>query len=421
MKIIKYIILSLVFVCTTAGLAQAESISNIPSIMSAPVVLYDEANNVLTDGEYTVTITLSDLTGTTLYAEEQEVTVEKGVAYITIGQGYAVGSGFSSPAGGLSWSVFAYQSDVSVEIYVDGQANVQEITVLGSQPYSFISQRALTVADDSITSDKIKDRTITEDDLDEGLVDKILGASGSSGSSSTTSGTTMVDAENVSVSSSIGLKNASGGNVHDVLKGLDTSIDLLKATHLDQGLSNVEEDVVNINNTINNLDDTYATDAQLTSVTSTVSSNTTRIGQNELDIDELDDKVDNLDLDIDEEDVPVVIRPVAYGYMESSNQCENMTLVKGYNIDTIYPSHSSVRVGFENAITPKGTLIIMIDDVSNPSSQPDIDHKCIRGRGMYAMSSSSITNMYVISCSDSADCNSINERAVSFMIYLIPD
>ncbi|MFH1355529.1 MAG: hypothetical protein ABII18_00195 [bacterium] len=419
MKTTKLIILCLVFTLMFVGKTYATSISSIPSIMSAPVVLYDEANNVLTDGEYTVTIRLSDLTGTTMYAEEQEVTVEKGVAYITIGQGYAVGSGQSSPAGGLSWSVFSYQGDISVEILVDGQANTQEITVFGSQPYAFISQRALTVADDAITSDKIKDGTITEDDLDEGLVDKILGASGSSGSGSTTSGTTIVDAKNVSVSTSIGLNNASGSNVHDVLRGLDTSIDLLRETHLDQSISSVETSVTNINTTISNLDSTYATDAQLSSSVSSLSS---QISQNASDINELQEQVGTLDGDVDVEDVPVMIRPVAYGYMESSNQCENMTLVSAYNVSSITPSHSSVTLHFEDSIAPKGTLIIITDDVSNPSAQPDRDHRCIRGKGKYSMSGSSINMLSAaISCSDSADCNSINERAVSFMIYLIPN
>jgi hypothetical protein len=404
----------LTFYC---GFATASSFSNIPAIMSAPVVLYDEANNVLADADYVVTIILSDILETTLYAEEQLVTVNNGVAHITIGQGYALDSSFSSPAGGLSWDVFAHQGDITVEMLVEGQVSPQEITVLGSQPYSFISQQALSIADDAVTSSKIKNGTITQADLDEGLLALIESGSSGSSSSDVSSGITLVDAKNVSISSSMGLNNASGDTVYDVLQGLDSALDVLRDTHLSQNITNLQNTIDSISSNVSNLDATYVTDSAFNS---SVSSMNASISANSSNIAEIEETVSSIDTSVDIDDVPVAIRPVAYGYMESSNECENMTLVSGYNISSINPSHSGVTIYFENAVSPRGTLIMVTDDVSNPGTQSERDHRCIRGKGKYTMSSSSVTSLSLIQCSDSSDCNSIPERAVSFMVYLVP-
>ncbi|EKD52135.1 MAG: hypothetical protein ACD_62C00096G0004 [uncultured bacterium] len=96
----------------------------------------------------------------------------------------------------------------------------------------------------------------------------------------TQSATTVVDAKEVNVSSSIGLNNASGTNVQDILKGLDTAIDVLRGTNLEQGLSGVQSSITTINNTVGNLDATYATDSQLSTAVTTINTSISTINTN---------------------------------------------------------------------------------------------------------------------------------------------
>lgn len=355
----------LLLVCSFFALTTQASISSVPTIMAAPVVLYDEANNVLADGTYTVAISLYDITDTAVYAEEQSVAVNNGVAMLTIGQGYTVGSGLSSPAGGLSWNVFDVTGDVTVEILVEGQASPQMMTVLGSQPYAFISQYAINVTDNSVTTDKIQDGTITQADLDEGLLEMLQSGGDGTSSSSSSSGVENLTAENVAVSSTIGLNNASGSNVEEVLQGLDTAIDLLRGTHLEQGLEGVQSDVSSINSTISNLDatyatdaalssavssinstissldSTYATDADLSSVSSSLSSLSSTVATNSSNISILQTNVANLEIAVDELDdpfdpavIPQSLKPFAYGTATISSTSGNIGTCSGYNINS---------------------------------------------------------------------------------------
>lgn len=221
------------------------AISKIPNIMSAPVVLYDEANNVLEDGDYDLTIVVKDSLDSIQYTEEQIVTIRNGVANITVGEGYAVGSGYSSPAGGLSFDVFNVDGEYSVEVSIDGQSSSQEITTLGSQPYSFISQYAVQVADDSVTSNKIKDGTIKEGDLNPEFLEKILNASSIvvKDDSGNTTETIDLNAKNIIISSDIDLNNAGGSTVHSALQGLDNAIDSIRGINIDQSIGNLSTDL----------------------------------------------------------------------------------------------------------------------------------------------------------------------------------
>lgn len=350
--------------------ARAMTMSHVPSVLSAPVVLYDEANNVIADGEYKITISLLDDNHNELYAEEQIITVNKGLAQITIGQGYATGSDLTSPAGGLSWDIFSTSGDISVEIAVEGQTNPQEITVLGSQPYSFIAERALSVTDDSITSDKIKNGTITEEDLDEGLLVKLSGGSSSSTPSSTQtlSGSVVIDSKNVSVSSSIGLNNASGSNVFEILQGLDSSLDVLRDTHLEQGMSSLEKkignldsiyatdtelknEVTKIDTTINNLDSIYATDINLNNEVSNINE----------DLNNILARIAFLEARpvFDESDIPQANKPLAFGSFD--NNKGQITNCSGFNIDSSitgkcqFNSNPPVDTEYSVLMTPVGS------------------------------------------------------------------
>lgn len=222
-------------------------VTAVPELMSAPVVLFDEGNNLLSDGDYLVTISLkSTLTGAVIYSEEQRATISNGVANLVMGQGYAPGSNLSAPAGGLVWNYFNFDEDIAVEILVEGQSSPQQITVLGSQPYSYISQYALGVAPSSITSASVQNGTIKAEDLDASFLSSLqTDSSSSSGTPENTLTSTI--ASNVLVSTDIGLNNASGTDVETVLRQIDGAIDTLRDVHLGQGLEGVENTISNLN------------------------------------------------------------------------------------------------------------------------------------------------------------------------------
>ncbi|MBF0107153.1 MAG: hypothetical protein HQM16_17725 [Deltaproteobacteria bacterium] len=251
-------IIVLTIILLAAFNAQA-SVTQVPDIMSAPVVLYDEGNNLLGDGDYTVTIALKDKNGTYLYSEEQNISVKNGVAHLVLGTGYAVGSAFASPAGGLSYDVFNVDGDVSVEVLVEGQASPQEITILSSHPYSFISQYAVTVANDAVTSNKIKDGTINSEDLDQQFLSTLLSQKNSGvplsnddDPNNALDGT--ISARDVAVSSDIGLNNAGGDTVYKVFQGLDSAIDTLREVDIKQTvlklMTNTDDSIAKLNNDV---------------------------------------------------------------------------------------------------------------------------------------------------------------------------
>lgn len=203
----------------------------VPSRLAAPVILYDEGGNILADADYHLSIVLRVVDGNILYAEEQDVSVRDGIANITVGDGFVAGSGFTVPTSGLSDDVFlSSPGDIAVEILVEGQNTPQEVAVLGSQPYAFVAQTALSLADDVVNSAKIVDASVTWGDLAESLRARFSDSSSAIVSSVPAS---PVTAEDVTVSSGIGLNNATGTNVHEVMQQLDAAIDTLREVRLD--------------------------------------------------------------------------------------------------------------------------------------------------------------------------------------------
>lgn len=239
-----------------ANYAEA-AIEQVPEVLSAPVLLYDEANNLLADGDYNIQVTIKDIFDTNLYQEEHSIAVKNGIANIALGSGYAVGSDFSSSAGGLGYEVFNVAGDVLVEVLVEGQANPQEIAVFGSQPYAFISQYALQVANESVTSNKIADGTIRADDLDESFLSEILNSNVVIESSDGNSEINF-SAKAMPVSSDIGLNNASGSNVEDVLVSLDNAIDSVKSVYVDQKVESLEDEIASLSTNSSSSLDSHA-------------------------------------------------------------------------------------------------------------------------------------------------------------------
>lgn len=553
------------------------SLDQVPGVISAPVVLYDEGSNLLSDGEYSVIVAFKDAFDATLFTEEQLVQVRNGVALISIGNGYAVGSGFSTSSGGLNAATFDVGTDVTVEILVEGQSLPQELTVLGSQPYSFIAQKAMSVADETITSTQIKNGSVHEEDLDEALLEELRSSSpvlvqDDSGEYQAID----LNASQVEVDADIGLNNASGTSLDSVLRDLDTAIDTLRGTDLDQSVDAVNESIDTVNSTIeshsdaisgvhgvtgnivgtsdtqslqnktidstnnivgeaitsgsisssripslvehteatsgvhgavgsivgttntqtlqnktvdstnsvtgdaiksgtvadahiastitrdseltfSNLSGSLATaqfpdtlgknitfddascsggackidgidvsslNTQVSSISSNVSTINGQVTTIYSDISSLDADVssisDQMDDDIDDSRISPYIRPLAYGYIAGDSGCSSMDLVTGYNVASVSSSTETARISLSEPLAQNSNLIIMVEDVSDPSSQNDLDHDCIRGYGYYPNASAGMNSFYVAHCSVSSSCNSISEKKFTFVVYQIP-
>ncbi len=538
MKYFKLAILATVLLATFQ--AQA-SIEQVPGVISAPVVLYDDGSNTLADGQYSVIVAFKDSLSSVLFTEEHLVDVRNGVALISLGNGYVVGSGQSTSSGGLDVSVFDVATDISVEILVEGQSNPQELTILGSQPYAFISQKAITVVDDAITSSQIRNGSIKEEDLDESLVQALQGNSAvlvSDGEG----GYTAVDvsASQVAVSSDIGLNNASGTTLDVVLQDLDNAIDTLRGTDLDQSMDSVNSSLSShssaasgvhgvtgnvvgtsdtqtlTNKTIDSTNSIsgdavksgsitdarvpgIATHAGTTSGThgvtgsivgttdtqtlqhktldstnsvsadavnsgtlsdSRIPSTITRdseltfsnlsgsllssqlpstVGQDitfddasceggactvdGVDISVLQDEVttlsDESDDAVDDSRISAYLKPFAFGAFEGEGGCSSMELVSGYNVDHGTTGTSTTSIFFDNPVEQDSDLIIIVNEYSDPTSQDELDHECIRSRG-YQRVEEGNTWMYIANCSQSADCNNIDNKKFSFVIFQIP-
>lgn len=247
MKYTKHVTLTLCFL-SLIHLHQARAIENVPPLIAAPMVLLDEANNTLEDGDYHVIVRLANSIGSVLYQEEHLVRVFKGVAHLSLGGGYAVGSDDAASAGGLSYDLFLEDGDISVEVLVEGQLTPQILTILGSQPYAFVSDYAMNVPMGSVTSSHIANSTIKPEDLDPQFLQELL-SSNNDTTSESFSGT--ITSTNVLVSSQLGLNNATGSSLNEVLRGLDRSIDTVRDVHLDQKFNLLDQANSSLENTVN--------------------------------------------------------------------------------------------------------------------------------------------------------------------------
>lgn len=251
-----FVLLSMLMMCSLLSFETHAQISNIPNVLTAPIVFYDEGGNPLEDGSYVVTVSLQDHEGNILYDEEQQIDVVNHVASLLIGQGYVVGSSFGSPTGGLSREVFDVEGDISVEISVSGVQQASESLILSSQPFAFISEYALTVADSSITTHSIKDGTITEEDLNETFLEELRSTQAVNGEGD------AITANSIQMASGTNLANSGSSTVQGVLQDLDQSINAVKALDvaslssdvdvLTTGLADVEVTLIDVASSLSN-------------------------------------------------------------------------------------------------------------------------------------------------------------------------
>jgi hypothetical protein len=128
-----------------------------------------------------------------------------------------------------------------------------------------------------------------------------------------------------------------------------------------------------------------------------------------------------MDDDIDDSRISPYIRPLAYGYISGDSGCSSMDLVTGYNVASVSSSTETARISLSEPLAQSSNLIIMVEEVSDPSSQNDLDHDCLRGYGYYPNASAGTNSFYVAHCSSSSSCNSISEKKFTFVVYQVPN
>lgn len=365
--------------------ARAE-ITNIPNMMSAPVVLYDEANNVLSDGDYLVTITLSDFEGQVLYSEEQQTKVFNGAAHLSIGQGYVAGSNLTVSTGGLSTEVFRHDGEISFTVQVQGQLNPQEITVLGSQPYAFVSDHALTVANDAVTSLQIRDGSITRDDISALFLQELF---------------PELNAGGVLIDDDLQFSNIQGTTVGSALLALDTAVGNLQtsltsaeeeiATHTTEletrtqeisenasSISNLESDLTTLEGTVSTVEGSVAT------VSTSVSSVSTNVSLLQGSVGALSSNVSVLQSDVDS--VSSNISSVSSGLSVLQSDTTSLS--------STVTTHTSQIDALDTRVTvletePEPELAINVDDIPSP----------VRPRAYGRLETNACANNYGSTCS----------------------
>lgn len=352
--------------------ARAE-ITNIPNMMSAPVVLYDEANNVLSDGDYLVTITLSDFEGQVLYSEEQQTKVFNGAAHLSIGQGYVAGSGLTVSTGGLSTDVFQHDGEISIAVQVQGQLNSQEITVLGSQPYAFVSDHALTVANDAITSLQIRDGSIARDDISALFLQELF---------------PEINADGVLIDDDLPFNNIQETTVASALVALDTAVGSLQTS-----LTSAEDEI-----------STQAT--ELETHTQEISENTSSISAIESDVTGLESEISTVEGSVASVSTSVVGLQGSVGALSSnvsglqsdvgslssdmSSISTNLSVLQSdtTSLSNTVTNHTSQINELDTRVTvletePEPELELTVDDIPSPIQPRAYGHRlnntCTRG------------------------------------------
>ncbi len=133
------------------------SFAEVPHTINLQSMIFDEDGNVSTSESVDLLIKILDGDGNILFSEEHaDVPVVKGAVNVSIGE----------PSGGIPLEILDPSAGTKVlDVVVDG-TNPFELMPLGAVPYAMWAEKALTVADESIGSEQIRDGSIKVEDLD---------------------------------------------------------------------------------------------------------------------------------------------------------------------------------------------------------------------------------------------------------------
>ncbi len=140
------------------GFAYAEE-SSVPHLMNLQSLIYDADGNLTMNESVDLTVRILDDENNVLYSETHpEIPVVNGAVNVSVGDQQALGLDILDPSSGQK----------VIDIAVDGE-NPFEVMPLVAVPYALWAQKALTVPDESITSQQIKNESIKLEDLEGGI------------------------------------------------------------------------------------------------------------------------------------------------------------------------------------------------------------------------------------------------------------
>ncbi|MDO8526745.1 MAG: hypothetical protein Q7T03_03545 [Deltaproteobacteria bacterium] len=155
--------------------AASSASTSVPHKTHFQSVFYDEGGNPLPSGSYYAKFTLIGQSDEILYEEEQGVEMINGVVSIMIGDGSTIGSNLSEPAGGIPVAALEPNQKIYVRVEINGKEHNAPLEI-GSVPYSYFSEEALSVAPKSILSESLADGVVQENHLSDVLREAIFGS-----------------------------------------------------------------------------------------------------------------------------------------------------------------------------------------------------------------------------------------------------
>ena len=142
-----------------ASQARAASLTDpgVPHTINLQSMVYDSEGKVTTSESVDMTIRIVDADNNVLFSEAQNgVTVVKGAINVNIGEA----------SGGVPLDILDPSTGIKlIDIEIAGQSPF-ELMPLGALPYSMWAEKALTVANDSIGTEQIKNGSIKAEDID---------------------------------------------------------------------------------------------------------------------------------------------------------------------------------------------------------------------------------------------------------------
>lgn len=242
MKTIRTIIITTLLLALPSWLGAQ---TKLPQYLNFQSVLFNDNGEIVTETFIDLEFYISNQEGTDLYSErQQQVQVVSGAVNVLIGEGIAPNG---SATGGLPSEVFDPLTGPKFVKFRVGSNLVSDPMELVTVPYSFYAQEALTVPDDSIEGQKIKEGTIELKHLKDPIqFTSITGLIGDSQIPTTVATDeelkAHVEAAQAHKASQIlvdktSMGNLAGADVQAVLQDLNDKI-FLTATNAAEGTSN---------------------------------------------------------------------------------------------------------------------------------------------------------------------------------------
>ena len=227
----------------------------VPHFLNYQSILYDDGGNLLADGPAAMTFRITDALGNVLFEERQTLDVVHGAVSALVGNGL---DAHGAPMGGIPASVLAPDSSKYLEVTVDGYPPESGLEIV-AVPYSVYAEKALTVADEAVTSAMLAKKSITMDHFADGLVDQIASQLTGGGAIATRTDLTNLQTtyRSIAGAGSIGVNGGfvySGStNIQGVLQDLDRSVQKREAeisahANAKSGVHGVTGDVVGTQN-----------------------------------------------------------------------------------------------------------------------------------------------------------------------------